>query len=415
VRGERQQARAGGNPYLEIFRYPGALGFSAAGLLARMPMAMFGLGTVLLIAAITGGYGLAGTVAAAGSIGYAVCGPQAAKLADRFGQHRVLRPLAGIFALSTSIFIGCAVMRAPLWALLLSGTVAGASMPSLGSMVRARWSALLGNSPRLHTAFAIESVNDEMIFVAGPVIVTVLATEVYPAAGVIAAMLLCVTGTLLLAAQRGTEPRPRTPPPPGAAPETGGARVPARGLIALVPVYWCLGVTFAAVDLSTIAFAQEHGHKPLAGIILGSYALGSAIGGLLYGSRTWRTPVARRFLISLCCTAAGISTFWAQTGLLSLVLVIFISGLTISPTFIAGYSLVESQAPAHRRTEGMAWLSSSISVGVASGSAIVGHIIDAAGARWGYAFAAVAGLAAVVTCLAGASRLRVPRLAEATA
>ena len=112
--------------------------------------------------------------------------------------------------------------------------------------------------------------------------------------------------------------------------------MPARGLIALVPVYWCLGVTFAAVDLSTIAFAQEHGHKPLAGIILGSYALGSAIGGLLYGSRTWRTPVERRFLISLCCTAAGISTFWAQTGLLSLVLVIFISGLTISPTFIAG-------------------------------------------------------------------------------
>ena len=73
-------------------------------------MAMFGLGTVLLIAASTGRYGLAGTVAAAGSIGYAVCAPQAARLADRFGQHRVLRPLAGIFAVSTIIFIGCAVI-----------------------------------------------------------------------------------------------------------------------------------------------------------------------------------------------------------------------------------------------------------------------------------------------------------------
>ena len=234
MRGERQQARAGGNPYLEIFRYPGALGFSAAGLLARMPMAMFGLGTVLLIAAITGRYGLAGTVAAAGSIGYAVCGPQAARLADRFGQHRVLRPLAGIFALSTSIFIGCAVMRAPEWALLLSGAVAGASMPSLGSMVRARWSALLGDSPRLHTAFAIESVNDEMIFVAGPVIVTILATEVYPAAGVMAAMLLCVTGTLLLAAQRGTEPRTR-PPAPMPVP-VAAARPPVRPLPAAPPL-----------------------------------------------------------------------------------------------------------------------------------------------------------------------------------
>ena len=163
----------------------------------------------------------------------------------------------------------------------------------------------------------------------------------------------------------------------------------------LVPVYWCLGVTFASVDLSTIAFAQEHGHKPLAGFMLGCYALGSAIGGLLYGSRSWRTPVERRFLISLCCTAAGIATFWAQPGLLSLALVIFVSGLTISPTFIAGYSLVEGQAPVQRRTEGMAWLSSSISVGVATGSAIVGHIIDASGARWGYAFAAAGALAAV--------------------
>ena len=473
MRGEQCQARPRGNPYLEIFRLPGALAFSATGALARTPMAMFGLGTVLLISAITGRYGLAGTVAAAGSIGYAVCAPQAAKLADRFGQHRVLRPLALIFALCTIIFIGCAELRAPVWALVLSGVAAGASMPSLGSMVRARWSALLGDSPRLHTAFAFESVNDEMIFVVGPVIVTLLATEVYPAAGLALATVLCVTGTLLFAAQRRTEPRPlarrpgpapsaaaETPPPlsapvaaapppsapqrtappptaplpsapvaatapraapPAASPRAalaawrGRFRVPAPGLIVLVPVYWCLGVTFASVDLSTIAFAQEHGHKPLAGFLLGCYALGSAVGGLLYGSRSWRTPVERRFLISLCCTAAGIATFWAQPGLLSLALVIFVSGLTISPTFIAGYSLVEGQAPVQRRTEGMAWLSSSISVGVATGSAIVGHIIDASGARWGYAFAAAGALAAVLTCLLGTRRLRPPRPAGARA
>ncbi len=297
MRGERQRGAAHGNPYLEILRAPGAMAFSAAGVLARTPMAMFGLGTVLLIASVTGRYGVAGTVAAAGSVGYAACAPQAAKLADRFGQRRVLRPLALIFALSTIIFIGCAELRTPLWALLLSGAVAGASMPSLGSMVRARWSALLGDSPRLHTAFALESVNDEVIFVLGPVIVTILATEVYPASGVAAAMLLCVTGTLLLAAQRGTEPAPRNRPRPTAeplpvmapAPVTdavagagpGRFRPPAAGLTALAPIYWCLGVTFAAIDLSTIAFAQEHGHKPLAGLILGSYALGSAVGGLL--------------------------------------------------------------------------------------------------------------------------------------
>ena len=75
---------------------------------------------------------------------------------------------------------------------------------------------------------------------------------------------------------------------------------------------------FASIDLSTVAFAQEHGHKPLAGFILGTYALGSAIGGIWYGSRTWRAPLERRFAITLCMTVAGVATFWSLPGLLPL-------------------------------------------------------------------------------------------------
>ena len=78
-------------------------------------------------------------------------------------------------------------------------------MPSLGSMVRARWSALLDGTPALDSAFALESVVDEMIFVVGPALVTVLATAL-PPAGVLLCMVLSVAGTLLFAAQRQTEP-----------------------------------------------------------------------------------------------------------------------------------------------------------------------------------------------------------------
>jgi len=407
----REQGQRHGNPFLDVLGRPGALRFSAAGFIGRMPMSMFGLGTVLLISSVTGRYGLAGTVAAAGSVGYAVCAPQAARLADRFGQGRVLRPLAAFFAAATVALIACAHWRAPAWALLATGAMAGASMPSLGAMVRARWSAVLGDSPLLHTAFSLESVADETIFVIGPALVTLLATEVYPAAGVAVAAAACVIGTLLFAAQRGTEP-PVVPLPrssPVSRPVPGrrhrGWSLPAAGLVTLAPVYFWMGAMFGTVDLATVDFAQAAGHKPLAGFILGAYALGSAVGGLCYGSRSWRAPLHRRFAITLCAVTVGTGTFWAMPGLAVLAAVIFCSGLAVAPTFIAGFSLVEQQAPAGRRTEGMALLTSAISVGVAAGSAVAGRVIDAGGARWGYVLAAGCGAAAAATCLLGLRRL----------
>ncbi len=171
-------------PYAEVFAIPRAWRFSVAGIIGRMPMSMYGLGTVLLISAGTGRYGLAGTVSAAGAIGGAVCAPQLGRLVDRLGQHRVLIPVCVIFALAVAGLVAAVVLRAPDWTLFLCGIAGGATMPQTGPMARARWSVLLAGSPRLHTAFSVESVADELCFVVGPAAVTLLATQVHPAAGV---------------------------------------------------------------------------------------------------------------------------------------------------------------------------------------------------------------------------------------
>jgi len=181
--------------------------------------------------------------------------------------------------------------------------------------------------------------------------------------------------------------------------------LPAPGLVVLIPVYLCLGSMFVAIDLSTVAFAADAGHKPLAGFILGCYALGSATGGLWYGTRSWRAPAWRRLAITLTMTVAGVCTFWAMPNLLLLTLVIYLCGMTIAPTLIAGFSLLESQALPGRTTEAMSWLTTGISVGVALGATAVGFVLDAFGARWGYAFAAFSGGASVLLCLAGLRRL----------
>ncbi len=393
-------------PYAEIFRIPGAWRFSAAAVIGRMPMSMFGLGTVLLISAATGKYGVAGTVSAVGSLGYAFTSPRIARLMDARGQRRVLLPLLTVFAVATAVLIVAVQLGLPTWAFFVPGAIAGATMPSLGTLVRARWSVLLAGSPRLHAAFSFESVADELCFVIGPAAVTLLATQAFPAAGVGVAALLCVLGTLWFAAQRGTEPVvvPPEKAATGRSVRVRGAAAP--GLVVLVPVYLLLGAMFVSIDLSTVAFAQHFGHKPLAGFILGTYALGSATGGLWYGSRQWRASGEKRFALTLTLTVLGVATFWAQPNLITLTCGIYLCGLTIAPTLIAGFSLLEAQARPGRRTEAMSWLSSGIAVGLAVGASVVGFVIDAHGPRFGYAFAALCGAASAATCLAGLRRLR---------
>ncbi len=402
-------------PYAEIFRDRRARRFSAAGVIGRMPMAMLGLGTVLLISARTGHYGVAGSVAASGSLGAALCAPQLARLVDKLGQRRVLMPLCVVFALAVTGLVLAVQLGAPDWVLFLPGILAGASMPVLGPMVRARWSALLAGSPRLHTAFSLESVGDELCYMVGPAVVTVLATQVHPAAGVTAAAALCLAGTLWFASQRDTEPPPRQPLAQEDSPErprlTPGARrfsLAAPGLIVLAPVYVFLGGMFVSVDLSTVAFATSFGHKPLAGLLLACWAFGSGVGGLWYGTRNWRSPTWRRFAITLALTVAGVWTFGTVPNLITLALVQFLCGMAIAPTLIAGYSLMEEQAWPGRTTEAMTWLSTGIGLGVACGATAAGFILDAFGARWGYVFAASCGTASVLLCLAGLRRLAGP-------
>jgi len=342
-----------------------------------------------------------------------VAAPQFAKLTDRYGQRRVLRPQVMVFTAATAALMVLAEARAPLAVVGVSSLLAGATMPSMGPMVRARWSVLLAGTTRLHTAFSLESVADEIIFMVGPVIVALLATDVYPAAGLAVALLLCVVGTVLFTAQRRTEPPPRsragsvTTRADGLPAMARAARRPrAAELATLVPVYGLLGAMFAAIELSTVAFAGEHGHKQLAGLVLGVYALGSAVGGLWYGSRHWRSPLPRRFVITLGLMTGGVAMFWWQPGFASMFPVIFVAGVAIAPTLITGYSLIDHMAPPERRTERMTWLSSAIGVGLAIGAPAAGRLIDLSGARAGYLLAATFGAAAFVTCLAGRGRLR---------
>lgn len=193
------------NPYRDIFRAPGAKGFSAAGFIARLPMSMTGIGIVTMVSELRGEYGLAGAVVATFAIATALIAPQISRVVDRYGQGRILVPATAVSVVSLGALLLCARYDAPSWTLFVCAIPAGC-MPSMGAMVRARWLVLYRGSPHLHTAFSFESVVDELCYIVGPIISVQLSVSAFPEAGPLAAMVFFTIGILLFSTQRRTEP-----------------------------------------------------------------------------------------------------------------------------------------------------------------------------------------------------------------
>ncbi len=383
--------------YRRILSVPGGLSFSAAAMVARLPISMVGLGIVLLVEQGTGSYGQAGAVSAvyvAASAGFAIL---QGRLLDRFGQARVLVPFALVFAAALGLLVALVRLgwAPPAWYLLAA--VTGAALPSAGSCVRARWSHVLRGRPaQLQTAFALEAVVDEAVFILGPVLVTLLATAVSPVAGLGAALVAGTLGSLLLAGQRATEPPPR----PAKRPGDTATRLPWATLVPLIAVVVALGAALGAAEVVTVAFADERGSQGYAGPLLALWAFGSLLAGLVTGAVHWRRgPVGRLRVGALAMFASMCPLPWID-AIPAMGLVLFFGGFAIAPSLIAATSLVERSMPPGRLTEGMALLHTAIVAGVAPGAAVAGRVVDAAGTSSAYLVAVGAGAIAAVAALA---------------
>ncbi|MEO3869012.1 MFS transporter [Nonomuraea sp. B12E4] len=389
-------------PYRGLFNRPGVKGFVLAGLVARMPMSMMGIGIVLLITALTENYATAGAVSATTNVAFAVMAPLSGRLVDRFGQGRVIVPFTVVNTLALLSLMVCAGLRLPDWTLYASGLVIGAATLSIGSMVRARWSVIHGGSHKLHTAFAFESVADEVVFVTGPALVTVLATGVNPFAGLVVALVCLFLGSMVLAAQRSTQP------PVQPVKSASGTPILIPGIALLACVYLALGSVFGSVDLVTVAYADEHGAKGVAGFLLAAFASGSMVSGLWFGSRTWRISLRSRFIRALCVFVVGLMPIMFIGDLRLMAGALFLAGLAISPTLITGFSLTERLVPPSLLTEGLAWISTAIGFGVAMGAWAGGRLTETYGASGAYAFSAGAAALAMVVGIGGSGLLRLP-------
>jgi MFS family permease len=368
--------------YRRVLARPGAFRFSSAGLVARLPISMVGLGIVLLVEERTGSYGLAGTVSAVFVLAEAACAVLHGRWVDHFGQSRVLPIAISVFGAGLALMMLAVEQDWPQVLTYVFAAVSGAALPQVGASVRTRWSHLLDDAGEKQTAFALEAVLDEVVFVVGPVLVTLLATSWHPVAGLTFALVTGVLGTFAFAAQRSTEP------PAGRTAAAGPrAPMPWRLVLPLALVCLTLGALFGAAEVTTVAFAEEQGKRWAAGWLLAAWSFGSLVAGLVTGAIAWRSGPDARLRWGSAAMALAMVPLMFISSVPLMAVVLLVGGLAIAPTMIGAMTMVEQGVPSSRLTEGMAILHTGIVAGVAPGASIAGFVVDHSGASAAYAVA----------------------------
>lgn len=389
--------------YRTVLRVPGALRFTLAGLLARLPIAMVSLGLLLLVEETTGSYGVAGSVSATFVVSQALFAVVQGRLVDRLGQGRVLMVTGSAFGLALSLLTAAATLEWPRPFIYAAAALAGGLLPAVGASVRARWASVLAGRPSdISTAYAFEGVADEVVFILGPIAVTTLATLWHPVAGMVVAISAGLVGTLLFAAQRGTEP------PVNAHHSVTGTKVPVPWalIVPLTVAATALGALFGSAEVTTVAFSEEFGVKQYSGVLLAIWAFGSLLAGVITGAIAWRQGPAVRVRVGALGMAAAMLPLPFIDHPWVMGVWLFVAGFAVSPTLIATMALLERSVPNARLTEAMTVVHTGLLAGIAPGAAISGLVVDAHGASAAFWVPVGAGLLAALA----AQTLRGPTL-----
>ncbi|GAA3232970.1 MFS transporter [Dactylosporangium siamense] len=367
---------------------------ACSSLIARLPKGITPLAVVILIHQTTGSYAIAGAIAAGTAFGDALTTPVQGRLLDRFGRGAVLIPSAMVYAVALALLPLLALRHAPTAAVLACALLAGSGFPPISGSMKALWPRLVTDTVAVGTAYAAESLIQQILLLIAPLLASALITWFAPAAALWAAAAATLLGTVSFVAfaarvDAGTAPGPHRP---------GSAlRVPAIRL--LVAATLVQGLIFGALPVVLSGLAAHAGAPDVAGLLLAAWICGGVLGSFRASRAAFPSALAR-----LAAALAAPAVVAAVTGgrLVPVALAFGVAGLFLTPVAAASYVIVDDTAPPGRRTEAFTWLSTALAVGGSAGSALAGASIDGLGILPAvFLPTAAAGLAALV-----ATRLR---------
>jgi hypothetical protein len=394
-----------GSSYLAVLRLPHARPLLLASLVGRLANATGPLSVVLFVQEQTGSLAQAGAASAAIALASGLLAPVRGRLVDRYGQRRCLTPMALGFAAALAGMVAAAGPGpAAVAATVGLAAVAGAVAPPLGASMRVLWVSLAGQGPRLQTAYALDAVLDELLFVVGPLLAGGLATLYRPAAGVLATAGLVLAGTLgFVASPVSREQAGR--PAAGAGRAGWAGAMAAPGLRILVLSLTGVGAAIGIWQIGLVGAAREAGSPEAASLSLAAWAAASGVGGLWYGSRTWRRPAGQRYLALLALLVLAGASMAAAGSPVAMGAVVVLVGAVLAPLESSAYLLAAELAPAGTLTESGTWLNTAINVTAAAGMVGAGALVDRAGVPATLAVACTCTAAGLLVALAGHERL----------
>jgi len=358
------------NVYLSLLRTPGVARIIAAQLTARFPGGMLSLGILLHMQHIFGSYGAAGLVLAATSVGQGVSGPLTSRWMGQWGMRPVLLLTTSVCTLS---LLTLALAPLPLVGFMAAGLIGGLSYPPVQPAVRTIYPKMV-NSRQLTPLFSLDASAQEIIWIAGPVVVTFVATQISTTIGILVSVLFLVGGGLWFVLS----------------PEVGRVRIPrsrrklgsvlTKGPVLLTTVVGFLLVGACAATEAGVVATFGQGNST-SGVVLAIWAVASLLGGLLLGHLPigpW--ALARRMTVVLIGSALAVVTIlvWAGTpaGFWTLSGALLVAGLCIAPALAVMFAVVSSSVRFSDTAEAYGWVGTGQLIGAAAGSAVAGFLID---------------------------------------
>jgi predicted MFS family arabinose efflux permease len=318
--------------------------------------------------------------------------PAIGRVIDRHGPRAMLIAGALLFPTSLAALLGAVSMAATGSLVFACAAAAGASFPPITVCMRSYLRQRLGEDPALATAYSLDSVLIETVFIAGPLLVALFVAFASPGAAVWFAAASGFLGVFLFLrspALRQWRIEPRSH-------RTLLGPLAQRRFVALILIVVCYALAFGLTELGAAAYAAEVGRPALAGVFLGLMSVGSAVGGLAYGSARWHVPLLRQFSMTLAIMGAGLAVLAAPWTLIMFGLLCILAGVVMAPALIIQSMLIAKTAKPEHTTEAFTWSTSALLAGVGLGMALGGIAAEAWHSPAAFAAAAAAALSAAV-------------------